>query len=183
MARTTIPAAEHFSARTTVLLDRAEALCRKDNLRLTTLRRQVLGMMLDADRPLGAYDLLERLQASHAGAAPPTVYRTLDFLLELGLIHRIERLSSFVPCTHILAPDCGHDDCDHDHSHEGDSAHAIQFLICRNCSKVAELEDPDIRKALVTASRRVGFRVQHSTIEIEGLCAACAASAPLPAES
>ena len=55
-------------------------------------------MILDAASPTGAYELLDRLRETRRGAAPPTVYRTLDFLLEQGLIHRVERLSAFVGC-------------------------------------------------------------------------------------
>src|SRR4029077_13126763 len=87
-----------FSRRTEGLLDRAEASCERRGANLTELRRHVLGLILDAASPTGAYELLDRLRQNRRGAAPPTVYRTLDFLLEQGLIHRIERLSAFVGC-------------------------------------------------------------------------------------
>ncbi|MDG6095620.1 transcriptional repressor [Acetobacter sp. AN02] len=154
-----------FSAGAEQLLERAGDLCRRNGTKLTPLRRQVLGILLEAGKPAGAYDILTHLQACHAGAAPPTVYRALDFLLEQGLIHKIERLSSFVPCTHIL----DHHGCDH----EGEGMHATQFLICRTCGGVTELEDSGIIAATVQATRSIGFRVQHSTVEIEGLCASC----------
>lgn len=162
-----VPEGDRLSARTEALLDRADSLCVKRGVRMTALRRQVMGLMLESSHPLRAYDLLEQLQARHAGAAPPTVYRALDFLLEHGLAHKIERLSSFVPCVHVL---------DHSHDHDGDCAHATQFLICRTCARVTELEDGGIVRAIALASRGSGFHVQHSTIEIEGLCAECLAS-------
>ena len=87
-----------FSRRTESLLDRAEAVCEHRGAKLTELRRHVLGMILNAASPTGAYDLLDKLRQTRRGAAPPTVYRTLDFLLEQGLIHRVERLSAFVGC-------------------------------------------------------------------------------------
>lgn len=137
-------------------------------MRLTALRRQVLGFILDAPQPTGAYDLLDRLRATREGAAPPTVYRALDFLLENGLIHKLERLSAFVGCI-------AHDGLPHD-SHD-DHAHAAQFLICRNCGKVAEIEDHELAHALEDAARRLGFTVGKATIEAEGQCATCAAAA------
>lgn len=158
-----------FSPRTEHLLSRAAELCDAWNVRLTTLRRYVLGLMLESQAPLGAYDLLSRLQTTHPTAAPPTVYRTLDFLLEAGLVHKIERLSSFVACTHILS----HTPCCEEHG-----IHATQFLICSRCSHVTELEDPRILTALMKASEATGFRISHSTIEIEGLCQSCARAAP-----
>lgn len=157
-----------YSARTAELLARAESVCVHRGVKLTALRRQILGLMLEAGKPVGAYDLLQRLQEIQGNTAPPTVYRTLEFLLELGLIHKIERLSAFVPCTHTL----GRTPC---HEHHGDCVHTSQFLICSRCSSVTELEDLSILDALMTATRKVGFKVQHSTIELEGLCAACAA--------
>src|SRR5690606_14456498 len=87
-----------FTPATTAKLAHATALCDRRGSRLTELRRLVLGLILDADAPTGAYDLLERLRAHRGAAAPPTVYRALDFLLEQGFIHRIERLSAFVGC-------------------------------------------------------------------------------------
>lgn len=137
-------------------LDQAAALCEARGGRLTLLRRQVLELVLSADRPIGAYDLLDRLKTARRGAAPPTVYRALDFLIEHGLIHRIERLSAFVGCPL------------HDH------AHAAQFLICKTCGAVQELEDAPLQAALHAAAQARGFAVHKATIEAEGHCAACA---------
>ena len=145
-----------FSPRTEALLTRAATICADRSARLTPLRRQVLGMILDAPQPTGAYDLLDRLRATREGAAPPTVYRALEFLVENGLVHKLERLSAFVGCI-------AHDD----------HAHAAQFLICRACGRVAEIEDHELAHALEDAARRLGFTVGKATIEAEGQCAAC----------
>jgi Fur family transcriptional regulator, zinc uptake regulator len=146
-----------FSSHTENLLDRAGSICAARGARLTELRRDVLGLILDSEAPTGAYDLLERLRTLRGPAAPPTVYRALDFLQEQGLVHRVERLSAFVGCV----------------AHEQE--HAAQFLICRSCGKVTELEDPVLAHALEDAAQRLGFRVGKATIEAEGQCAACAA--------
>jgi Fur family zinc uptake transcriptional regulator len=148
-----------FSPKTDALLIRATALCESRGVRLTDLRRQVLGLILESDAPTGAYDLLDRLKATRVGAAPPTVYRALDFLLEQGLIHKLESLSAFVGC---IA------DEDHHHHH-----HAAQFLICRTCGKVAEIEDHDLAHALQDAAKRLGFTLGKATIEADGQCAVC----------
>ncbi|MGE0226671.1 MAG: transcriptional repressor [Acetobacteraceae bacterium] len=147
-----------FSPQTEALLDRAGQICEGRGARLTDLRRQVLGLILQSDSPTGAYDLLDKLRATRHGAAPPTVYRALEFLLEQGLIHKLERLSAFVGCI-------AHDD----------HAHAAQFLICRSCGRVTELEDHSLAHALEDAARRLGFTVGKATIEAEGQCARCAA--------
>ena len=117
--------AGEFSRRTQGLLDRAETVCEHRGAKLTELRRHVLALVLDSASPIGAYDLLDRLRQARRGGAPPTVYRALDFLLEQGLIHKVERLSAFVGCV----AGCTTDDADHE---EGEGhTHAAQFLICR----------------------------------------------------
>jgi Fur family zinc uptake transcriptional regulator len=145
-----------FSPRTETLLQRAGSICEGRGARLTDVRRQVLGLILDADSPTGAYDLLDRLKTTRHGAAPPTVYRALEFLLDQGLIHKLERLSAFVGCI----------------AHE-DGDHAAQFLICRSCGRVTEIEDHELAHALADAASRLGFTVGKATIEAEGQCAAC----------
>ncbi len=149
-----------FSPRTETLLDRAGRICVTRGVRMTDLRREVLGLILEQGAPTGAYDLLDRLKATRLGAAPPTVYRALEFLLEQRLIHKVERLSAFVGCV-----------ADEDHSH------AAQFLICRSCGKVTELDDHPLAHALSDAARRLGFTMDKATIEAEGRCAACSAAA------
>lgn len=153
-----------FSPRTESMLTRAAALCQSRGARLTELRRDVLGLILEAPGPAGAYHLLDRLRALRGPAAPPTVYRALDFLLAQGLIHKIERLAAYVGC---LEEDAGH-------------AHAAQFLICRGCGQVREFDDPAVGAALAAAAAAAGFSVGRATIEAEGECAVCAAARPTP---
>ena len=136
-------------------LDGAAVLCAERGARLTELRRRVLELIWSGHRPLGAYDVLGRLSRERGGAAPPTVYRALDFLLEHGLIHRIESLNSFVGCAHPGVP------------------HAGQFLICRDCGRAAEINDARIDDAITLGARRAGFRVERRTIEVEGFCPHC----------
>src|SRR5579863_348929 len=153
-----------FSRRTETLLDRAEAVCEHRGAKLTELRRHVLGLVLDAASPTGAYELLDRLRQSRRGAAPPTVYRALDFLLEQGLVHRVERLSAFVGCV------AG---CTAEHAEGESHTHAAQFLICRQCGRVIEMQDQDVSAVLAQAAKAAGFSISGATIEAEGLCSTC----------
>ncbi|MBU3058660.1 zinc uptake transcriptional repressor Zur [Pseudomonas indica] len=137
-------------------LSEADALCARQGVRLTALRRRVLELVWQSHKPLGAYDILAVLSEEDGRrAAPPTVYRALDFLLENGLVHRIASLNAFVGCNHP------------EHAHQG------QFLICRQCHTAIELEQPAISEAIVAGARTVGFTVEGQTVEIVGLCAAC----------
>jgi Fur family zinc uptake transcriptional regulator len=141
-------------------IQEAEAACLRRGAKLTPLRREVLELVLESDAPIGAYALLDRLKAARPGAAPPTVYRALDFLLEHGLIHKVERLNAFIGCT-----EAGHA---HDHHHPH------QFLICRRCGTTVEIADDTVAHAIADAARRAGFTAAEATVEIEGTCGRCA---------
>jgi len=133
----------------------AEELCRQRGLRFTTLRRRVLTLVWDSHKPVGAYEILDRLGAEGRRAAPPTVYRALDFLIEAGLVHRLDSLNAFIGC-----PDPAR-------SHSG------QFLICRQCRTVVELDDRDIDTLVEDKAKQLGFSAVHQMLEIQGLCSDC----------
>jgi Fur family transcriptional regulator, zinc uptake regulator len=149
------------SRRTTVedQIKRAEEICDRRGAQLTELRRSVLSLILSSAKPETAYQLLDRLKEMHKGAVPPTIYRALDFLMAQKLIHKIERLNAFIPCT-----DTGH-------------PHSVQFLICRECGTVTEIEDRSAVRAVAAAAEREGFHPSETIVEIEGTCAACFRSA------
>lgn len=160
-----------FSDRIQQQLDLASRLCTEQGGRMTPQRRDVLGLILSTPTPVGAYDLLEQLKTSGRKPAPPTIYRALDFLLEHGLIHRIERLSAFVPCTHLLH-DHSHS---HDHGHTETCLHSAQFLICRTCGGVTEIADaPRVLEVLKNICGKKNFTMQSASVEVEGICEDCA---------
>ena len=134
----------------------ADAYCRDAGLQLTPARRQVLQILLEKHRAIGAYDILEMLGK---GAKPPTAYRALDFLVKHGFAHRIERLNAFIACAHP-----GED-------------HAPAFLICRACDAVAEAPSEPTKGRLGQAARKAGFRIERAVVEAVGLCPNCAEGA------
>ena len=136
-------------------LDRADALCDAQGARLTELRRGVLELVWRGHEPVGAYALLDALKQSHPNAAPPTIYRALEFLAAHGLIHRIESLNAYIGCDHPERP------------------HAGQFLICAQCSNAAEIDDPTVTRALSKSASGLGFAVTRQTVELSGLCPSC----------
>jgi Fur family zinc uptake transcriptional regulator len=142
-------------------LDAAAQACARQGAQLTELRRHVLSLVLEANGPSTAYQLLDRLKDTRKGAAPSTIYRALDFLMEQRLIHKVERLNAFIACT-----EAGHHD------------HPVQFLICRRCGTVAEIEDHAVSEALDHAAEREGFHPGRAVVELDGTCAACASQAP-----
>lgn len=123
--------------------------------RLTRLRRNVLQSVLSAERPLTAYEILDLLRPKDPSATPAGVYRSLDFLTELGLVHRIDSTKSFVACA------------------MPDHTHPSQMLVCRRCGTVVETEDWQVAQATESLGRRLGFALDRNTIEFVGLCPSC----------
>lgn len=134
---------------------RAKAICAEQGGRLTPQRRQVLELIWREHKPVGAYELLEGLRETGVKAAPPTVYRALEFLLAHGLIHRIESLNAYTGCTAPGTP------------HHG------QFLVCSQCRHVTEMDEAAISGQLDASARRLGFEIERQTVEISGLCPHC----------
>ncbi|HRK24280.1 MAG TPA: Fur family transcriptional regulator [Beijerinckiaceae bacterium] len=138
-------------------LAEAEAVCARKGSRLTAQRRMVLEHLVGAGRALGAYDLISRIEAT-AGRklAPITIYRALDFLVEAGLVHRIESHNAFFACP------AGH----------GPHPNAV-FMICETCGSVNEAASARIAEELSRLAMRSGFVPQSHIIELTGHCAAC----------
>lgn len=133
----------------------AERLCRERGLRFTALRRRVLELVWQSHRPIGAYEILDSLGEEKQNAAPPTVYRALDFLIEAGLVHRLDSLNAFIGCA------------------EPDRRHTGQFLICRECRTVTEMGDDDLDELVAKKAAARGFSALRQILEIEGLCNNC----------
>lgn len=133
----------------------AEKLCASKDLRFTPLRRRVLELVWSSHKPVGAYALLDQLRDEDLGSAPPTVYRALDFLIENGLIHRIERMNAFIGCSHP------------------DEAHRGFFLICSDCGNAEELHSDSLSETISASANRRGFAARDMTLEVTGTCADC----------
>lgn len=138
---------------------RVELSCLRQGVQLTPLRRRVLDIFSDSVAPLGAYAILEELSRRDGKqAAPPTVYRTLDFFLSHGLVHKIETLNAYAPCEHL------------DHAHHG------MLLICESCGRSEEVEDPEVMGAISESAAAKGFALRRVMVEAQGLCRKCQAA-------
>src|SRR5262249_54793848 len=121
----------------------AEALCAQRGQRLTPIRRKVLAALLPSHKPLGAYEIIDRLALKGPRLAPITAYRALEFLRENGLVHRIESRNAFIACVHNHA-----------------ASALVVFLICERCGAVGEASSNDVAATLTSAARAAGFTDQ-----------------------
>ena len=168
----------------------AQDQCRADGVRFTLLRQQIYALILQANKPVGAYDLITQLQQmrvaeseankvskskaadnkaadtksskkeTQKNVAPPTVYRSLEFLLAENLIHQLTSINAYVPCCHPRAP------------------HTAAFLICEQCQRVQECSSMPVQEIMSFAEQDVGFKVARSVIELSGYCQDCHISVP-----
>lgn len=136
--------------------------CQSRGVRFTPLREAVYLLILTANKPLGAYDLINKLQKTRQNdhgdtknIAPPTVYRSLEFLLAEGLIHQLSSINAYVPCCHPR------------------SQHAAAFLICKNCHSVEECSNLPVEGILEFAKQDANFAIERTIIELKGLCRVC----------
>ncbi|MFT5631275.1 MAG: Fur family zinc uptake transcriptional regulator [Gammaproteobacteria bacterium] len=125
--------------------------------RAATRQIDVLSVLNGCDRPMTAYQILERLQVSEPDIAPPTVYRTLSALTVQGRAHRLESIKAFVPCR-----------CNHV---EGLPVMAV----CNDCGSVDEHDGSDLLPKLTALTDQNAFQAKQHIVEIHGLCSSCAA--------
>ena len=128
----------------------------KLSIKLTPLRRLILLIMWKSDKPLKAYDILNRLSKTKENAKPPTVYRVLDFLAKHEIIHKIQSINSYVICQH---------------PHQ--SVEAELLMVCDQCHLVTEVVDQDMHTLLAKITVNNHFIASHDVIEIAGLCDRC----------
>jgi Fur family zinc uptake transcriptional regulator len=137
-------------------LSQARERCNRANARLTPIREAVLKLIWDHHKPMGAYHIAEQLPlVLGKNIQAPSVYRAIEFLLDLGLIHKITSLNAYIGC-----PFPG-------------SEHSDLFMICRSCGATAEVSDEGINNVLAENIKKTGFLPENQHIEISGLCPSC----------
>jgi len=154
------PGHDHGPCAADTLRRAAEAFDAR-GLKLTPLRRRVLEEVASSHHAVGAYEILERLaQKERARMAPISVYRALEALLEMGVVHRLESRNAYFAC----------------HAPHGTNGVRQIVLACERCATVAEVPAPAAFDSIDRASRDTGFRSNRVLVEVAGLCAACAAA-------
>ncbi len=133
----------------------AESICREKGLRFTELRREVLRLIWVSHIPAKAYDILEKLKGKVWSVKPPTVYRALDFLLETGLVHKLDSINAYIGCSHPR------------------KQNECYFLICTDCNEAKEYSSPELSDAMELTLNENSFRPRKVTLEVLGQCGEC----------
>lgn len=141
-------------------LKHADHLCQSQGIRLTEKRKNVLSLLINADKALSAYELIDlHHQILDKKIQAMSMYRILEFLEQAKLIHKLNLANRYVACIHIT--------CDHKHA-------MSQFLICQQCYRVTEINiSATMLLEIEKSMQQVGFHLNHPQLEINGICQHC----------
>ena len=124
--------------------------------RITEPRRSVLDAACTWNGAFTADDMLQHLDATPSPVGRATVFRTLDLLVQEGVLDRLHRPDG----CHSYILSIGHD-LHHHH------------LICSDCGTVVQFEGCSVDAMLGELSRQTNFRISGHWLEVFGVCAAC----------
>ena len=130
----------------------------KQNSELNNKQSLVMNLLLKAKGPLSAYQILYDLN-DHGFRGPTQVYRVLDKLLELGLVHRLESMNAFVACQQ-------------EKCHETNTEINL-FTICKICGSVQELLSNGLKNIVKSLSKDNNFLLKSSVLELNGIWSKC----------
>lgn len=125
-------------------------------LLFTPERQAIAEEVFDKHDHFDADALLRTLQGKGCKTSRATVYRSLDLLVESGLVEKIDLGEGRAAYEHTA----GHPHHDH--------------LICVVCGSVQEFEEPLIEQLQQWACEKAGFKAAGHYLNIYGYCAKCA---------
>lgn len=133
--------------------------CNSLNLKLTSLRKEVLYILWQEEKPLKAYEILDRLLKTNPNSKPPSIYRALVFFLNAGIVHKIESIQSYTLC---CVPE--------------KQLVSEVLMVCDLCHYVTEIHDDGLQTLVYQLSEQNGFKLRQDIIELKGICQKCICS-------
>jgi Fur family ferric uptake transcriptional regulator len=131
--------------------------------RRLTRQRQLIwdAFTADPERHLSADDLVERVRGQLPQVNPSTIYRTVDLLVDEGLLLRTD-----------LGGDRAYYELAHDHAHH--------HLVCERCGAVQHLHEEQLGDLRARLKASAGFTLGDGELTLSGLCRDCTPSAGRP---
>ena len=127
-------------------------------LRAGGARGEVLGLLARQRCVVSAQDIHDRLRESDRAVGLASVYRALDVLTGLKLVHRI---------------DVGGTACYEPADPSGEHHH---HAICNRCGRMSVFEDSELERLIDDLGRRLGYAVDAHDVVLRGMCPDCAAA-------
>jgi Fur family peroxide stress response transcriptional regulator len=127
--------------------------CRELGVPLTVQRRAIYGLLAERHDHPTADEVFAALQVRAPGISKATTYRTLDKLVELGLVRRVAHPGAVARFDAKV----------HRHHH----------LVCERCGAVRDLESQALDRVLLPDVAGHGFELRDYTVLLHGRCRAC----------
>ncbi len=130
-----------------------EKLCREQGVPLTVQRRAILeSLALREDHPT-ADQVFEDVARRIPGLSRTTVYRVLETLVDMGVIHKASHLGSAAR----------YDPNTERHHH----------LTCLSCHKVIDVEEGPVQRVQLPKAQARGFEILDYSVHFKGYCPDC----------
>jgi Fe2+ or Zn2+ uptake regulation protein len=126
---------------------------RAQGFRLTPQRLAILEALQQAHCHLTPTDIYQKVSPDMPGLTEATVYRTLNFLAEQGL----------VLVAHLGHGQLVYEYADHDHHH----------LICRECGGMRDIDHKDLTALYNQFLKITGYQIDTVHATFFGLCPGC----------
>ena len=140
----------------TAVLDQFKEYLKKEKLKFTKEREIILSEVLKRRDHFDADELTSDLRKDGFKVSRATVYRTLDILYEIGVVHKAT---------------LGHK---HNHYENMVGRKHHDHLVCLHCDKVIEFVDDDIERKQEEVCKKLGFVMKRHSLQIFGYCSHCA---------
>ncbi len=118
--------------------------------------RAVIEALAGHDCAVTALELEDDLRAREVAVARASIYRALDQLEELHLVHRV---------------DVGRGRASYERAERGGEHH--HHMVCDRCGRVTPFEDGSLERAIRRVSDGASFEVKEHEIVLRGLCPRC----------
>lgn len=128
---------------------------KKKDLKLTDQRKLILEKFLNTETHFTAEELYDKLKQNNPNIGLTTVYRTLKLFCQCGLASELKLADGVSRYEHLF----GHNHHDH--------------LICIECGKFIEVNDPEIETLQNRLAQTNDFKVLHHRMELYGICKDC----------
>ncbi len=131
------------------------AVLRSRGYKVTRPRKEVLEAVEKSIVPVSPYEIGRMMERRGKHLDQVTIYRVLDLLCSLNLVHKVLSRGGFVKCGLPDSPSCH------------------RFLVCRRCGELQEFSDETLCFQESQIARSMGFQPEHHLTESSGLCQRC----------
>jgi Fur family transcriptional regulator, ferric uptake regulator len=138
--------------------EHARAELQRAGARTGSARDAVIGYLAALDCCVSAQELFDGLRSERRTVGIASVYRVLDQLADLRLVHRV---------------DFGHGVTRFEPAYPGGQHH--HHLVCGDCGKVDTFDDPGLERAVRSVAGSHGYALDEHDVVLHGSCSECRA--------